>query len=161
MPPAQTPPDPGAFTDDPGSFFTSMAAGYTPDEAERERAFYAHLLAGVGAAVSCGAVLGAIAPVIVYAIAKRRGPFLLYHVNHSLLFQALLLAVYFGLAAFGTVLSLVGACFGWVVLLLLPPVWLVTIVYPIVVALAVKRGQWAEYPWLGKKVLRDWPAILK
>jgi uncharacterized Tic20 family protein len=136
-----------------------MAAGYVPDQEEREHAFYAHVFAALANILTCGMLLPVGAPLVALMMAKQKKPFLLFHVNQSLVFQAACCAAAFSLWMAVFVLSLV--CIGW---LLIPLPLLVTLagtVYPIVVGMAARNGEWKEYPVIGPKVLREWKPFVQ
>jgi len=142
-----------------GWFGQAKDAGYQPDEQEREHAFYAHLFAGLGGFFFCGTVFAVVAPLLVMAMTKERKPFMLYHLNQSVVFQTAFFVLNTAIAMIGGVLTLV--CIGYVILMILPITILIQAIYPIAIAFAAKRGEWIEYPAIGPKVLREWKPFFK
>jgi len=134
-------------------------SGYQPDQEELTQAFNAHLFGGLAAFIFCGLVFPIAAPLIVFATAKEKRPFMLYHVNQSLIFQGAFFAINAGIATVGGILTFL--CIGYFILLLLPITWLIAVIYPLVVGMGAKRGEWTEYPFIGQKLLREWKPLVK
>lgn len=130
-----------------------------PTEAEKEAAFHAHLLGGLGALVLCGMVFPVVLPLVPYSQANEKTPFMLYHVNQAVIFQAGAFVLNMALATVGGILALV--CVGYLLLMLIPIVWLISAIYPISIAFAARRGVWVEYPIIGRNVLDVWNPLFK
>lgn len=84
-----------------------------------------------------GILFSWIAPLIAYLVLKDRGPFIRQHTAAALNFQLTMLIGYL----IGGVLSLI--LIGYLVLL---AVWVLTIVFGIMAALAANRGEYYKYP---------------
>jgi uncharacterized Tic20 family protein len=140
-----------------GWFEQARAGGYQPSAQEMEHAFYAHLFAAIGAFLFCGTVFGAVAPLLVLAMAKDKGPFLLFHVNQAAIFQGVFFVINTAIGIVGGVLSIV--CIGYFILLLWPFTWLIATIYPLVLAFGAKGGTWVEYPIVGQKVRTEWKPL--
>lgn len=84
-----------------------------------------------------GIVIGFVAPLVGYFVLRDRGPFIKEHTRVALNFQLTVLIGYI----VGTVLSVVG-----IGVLLSLAVWVLSIVFSILAALAANRGQYYRYP---------------
>lgn len=142
-----TPPQP-----QPAPFATAKASGYQPTQEELDYAFWAHMWAGLANIICCGAIIPVAAPLLVLTQTKSRAPFLMYHVNQSVIFQVALFVINTAIAVFGGVLTIV--CIGYLILPLLLVTWIIGIAYPMFLAVASKRGEWVEYAWAGKTALQ-------
>jgi uncharacterized Tic20 family protein len=142
----------------PGWFGQVASSGYVPSDQEREYAFYAHLAAAILAFVSCSFVFPVVAPIVVYAVAKEKPPFLLFHVHQSLLFQAACSALQIVITTTGALSSFF--CVGWMLFLLGLVPWLGASIYAFVVGLWARNGEWRGYPFLTDKLLHTWKPFL-
>ncbi len=142
----------------PGWFENVRLSGYVPTEYEKEQAFYAHILAGAGAFFTCGLLPPFAWPLLIFALAKERGPFLVYHTNQATLFQVGLYALNIGISIVGAVLAVV--CIGYFLLMLIPIVALLAAIYPLILAFGAKNGEWNEYPIIGPKIRAEWKPLL-
>jgi uncharacterized Tic20 family protein len=142
----------------PGWFGTVAATGYQPFDRERELAFYAHLAAALLAIPSCSVVLPILAPIAVYALAKERTPFVVFHVHQSLIFQAACSAAQILITALGTLSTFF--CVGWALFLLGLVPWLGGAAYAIVVSLWARQGEWRGYAVITDKLLHQWKPFL-
>lgn len=137
----------------PGHPFASAKdAAYAPPPDEVHTAFLAHLFAAAAALCSGGLALGVLAPYLATTFTGNKGPFALYHVNQAAWLQIMVSLVTFTLGLGGVM-----CCPLWA---LIPISWLVLGVgLPVYVAFEANRGAWAEYPWIGARVLRTWRPI--
>ncbi len=160
-PPGQQPPPPQpGLPREPGIFGRAMTSGYQPSQDEAQAAFVTHVLAGSLAFISCG-FLGALGAVLGLLLAKERRPFLLYHVNQAIVLQLGVLGASIVLGIVNFVLSVLSAgCLGFLLMPLSLLVWLGGSILPVVVAFAVKEGQWKPYPLVGEKVLNEWKPLV-
>jgi uncharacterized membrane protein len=142
----------------PGWFENVRLNGYVPTDYEKDQAFYAHLFAALGAFFTCGLIPPFAWPMLVYAMAKEKPPFLVYHVNQAALFQVALYAVNLGLSVVGSILAIV--CIGYLILMLIPIVALLASIYPLILAFGAKNGEWNEYPIIGPKIRAEWKPVL-
>lgn len=153
VPPQPTPPGEAG----PGWFGQVAASGYQPSDQERELAFYVHLSAAMAAFVSCSLVLGLVPPLALYAHARQKPPFLQYHVQLAVLFQAACTAAQLVITLGSTMLGLLlGPYVG--ILGFLP--WLAASIYPFVVALWARGGEWKGYRWLDLQVRDVWRPLV-
>lgn len=145
----------------PAPFAQARAQGYVPDEEEKTHAFYAHLFAGIASFVTCGAFIPIAAAILPLVMTKGRGPFLLFHINQSAIFQTALIAGNMALSVVVTIVSIFTCGIGGILYILcaIPP--LVATIMPILVGLKVKEGEWAEYPMVGEKVLNARSPLIK
>jgi uncharacterized Tic20 family protein len=100
-----------------------------PDE-ERTWSLFAHL---------GGILLGFLAPLVIWLVFKGRGPFLEDQAKEALNFQIAVTLAYIASTILGVV------TFG--LLAFLPfVVWVLALVFAILAAVAVNKGQWYRYP---------------
>jgi len=141
------------------SFAEVQAQGYTPTPEECRMAFASHVL-GALPNLFCP-LLAAFAPLLIRARVKQKTPFILFHLNQAVIFQATLLAI---LVLTFLVVSLIGqiTCgFGYIlyVFCFLPP--LAGFVYPLMLAPSAKRGEWKAYEWIGEKIFKTRNPIIR
>jgi len=84
-----------------------------------------------------GIFTGFLGPLIIYLVNGEKDPFVRHHSAEALNFQITLLIAY--LVAGVLVLVLIG-------LLLLPVIWIASIVFMIQATIAANRGEWYRYP---------------
>lgn len=135
--------------------------GYQPDEEEATQAFNAHLFGALVALFCCGLLLPVAAPFIVFATAKEKRPFMLFHVNQSIMFQAVAVILILGIDIVSFILGSLTCGIGWILGIVHVVPWIAAVVYPLVVGMAAKRGEWAEYPVIGQKLMREWKPPIK
>jgi uncharacterized Tic20 family protein len=135
----------------PNPFATAKAAGYQPTPDELDKAFWAHMFAAGVNLICCGAIFPVVAPLLVLSMTKERGPFLMYHVNQSVIFQLALFVINTVILTASSILMLV--CIGYITFFLVLIPWAIGIIYPIIVGIAAKNGEWAEYPIAGAKTM--------
>ncbi len=121
-------------------------------EAEREHAFYAHLLGSCANLLSFGLLLPVVAPLAVLWLAPRRGMFLLFHLHQTVALQLSLFACNLLLFLVVSFITHMTCGIGGVLFVLcgIPPV--VGIVYPLTVGLAARKGEWKQFEWIGERV---------
>ncbi|MGB0678727.1 MAG: hypothetical protein ACPGUV_03600 [Polyangiales bacterium] len=150
------PPSGEAADRDSFPFWQARHSQYLPSPEECQLAASVHRWAAVADVISLGLLLPMLAPLVALqrGHGRTRGPFLLYHLNQSVLFQGMVFAVNLALALVFAVVTLLTCGVGAVlfILNLLPP--LVAAVYALVMARAARRGLWRTYPWVGAKVLQ-------
>jgi uncharacterized Tic20 family protein len=88
-------------------------------------------------AQALGIVTGFLGPLVIYLINGEKDPFVRHHAAEALNFQITLLIGY--VVAFVLSLILIG-------LLLLPILFVLGIVFPILAAVAANKGEWYRYP---------------
>lgn len=149
-------------TPDPATagWFAQAAAQWpAPNDEEKQNAFYTHLFAAGLNVLCCGfafPILGAFAPMM---MTKSRHPFLLFHINQSVMFQVVVFAIQMVLVVLGLLLSLL--CIGWLMYPINAIMWLLALIYPIIVGLKAKEGQWEKYAVIGDKVLAMKSPLIK
>jgi uncharacterized membrane protein len=143
-----TPPQP-----QPAPYATAKAQGYQPTQEELDYVMWAHLWAGLASILCCLVIpiIPVAAPLLVLTQTKNRGPFLMFHLNQSVIFQVALFVINTIISVVGGVLTIV--CIGYLLLPLLFVTWMIGMIYPIVIAFAAKRGEWVEYIWAGRTAL--------
>jgi uncharacterized Tic20 family protein len=144
-----------------GWYAQNAAAAGPLTEEDKQNAFYAHLFAALANWVTCGAAVPIAAPFIVVMMDKRKHPFTLFHVNQSLIFQAVLFGINAALAILFTILSVVTCGIGSFLFLLTGVIPIIAGIYPILVGLKAKEGQWESYPMIGEKVLAAQSPLIK
>lgn len=176
QPPMGGPPGPGGYPPPQGGyppaggygappgvapFASAKASGYVPTEDEKQAAFFAHLFAAIANFVTCGMLLPVAAPLIALAMVKQKGPFVLFHINQSFVFQAALFAINFGLGIVISIIAFFTCGIGGILYILnaIPPV--IGAVYALVVAMSAKNGEWSEYAVVGPKVLESQSPLFK
>ena len=135
----------------PAPYATAKASGYQPTQEELDYALWAHMWAGLANIICCGAIVPVAAPLLVLTQTKNRSPFLMFHVNQSVIFQVALFVINTIIAVFGGALTIV--CIGYLILPLLLVTWIIGIAYPMFLGIDAKRGEWVEYVWAGKTAL--------
>jgi len=103
-------------------------SGPTPTADDRTMALLAHLL---------GIVLGFIGPLIIWLVKKDQSPFVEDQSKEALNFQITLLIAY----AIGGVTTMV--CVGFIIL---PAVWLASLILSILAGVAANKGEAYRYP---------------
>ena len=78
-------------------------------------------------------------PLIGYLVLRDRGPFIRWHTAQALNFQLTVLIAY--------LVSGVLVLVFFIGLLLLAAVWIASIVFMIMAAIAANRGEYYQYPW--------------
>jgi len=131
-----------------------MDSGYQPDAEEMQQAFHAHLFAGLAAILFCGMIFPVGAPLLVMAMAKEKRPFMLYHINQAVIFQAAIFVFNSAMGIVGGILAIF--CVGYLLLALIPIAVLGGAIFAFVIGSGAKAGAWNEYPVVGQKVLREW-----
>ena len=129
-------------------------AGYLPTEDERDKAFWAHIFGAIADFLFASFLVPIAAPLIAMAMAKDKGPFLMFHVNQSFWFRVVISATQ--IAIF--ILGFPTCGFAWF-LLPIPP--LVGVVYSLIVGLAARNGEWREHVVIGEKVLNSPSPVFK
>jgi hypothetical protein len=81
---------------------------------------------------------GFIGPLIVYLVSKDKDPFSRHHAAEALNFSITLLIAY--VAAAVLIIVLIG-------IVLLPIIWIGSIVLHVMAAMAANRGEWYRYPF--------------
>ncbi|MBT1634198.1 DUF4870 domain-containing protein [Clavibacter tessellarius] len=84
-----------------------------------------------------GVLFGFLIPLIGYLVLRDRGPFIKEHTRHALNFHLTMLIAYVA----GLVLSVIG-----IGLLLVFAIWVVTIIFAIMAAVAANQGRPYKYP---------------
>ena len=135
------------------SLLRARNENYHPDEVEREYACLAHFLGALAALLSLGLFPPFLPPLITLWLNQRRGPFFLFHLNQTIVYQILAYGVYLVLVLIVTLVATatfgVGVVYYFFCLLVL----MGTTAYPIVVGLAARKGEWREFEWVGEYVL--------
>ncbi len=137
----------------PNPFMQAKNAGYAPDEHEREFASLAHILGALGALLSLGFFPTFVPPLLILIITKRRGPFLLFHLNQTVYYQAAAYAIYIGV--FLLITLVVSLTYGIAVFLyvLCGIALMFNIAYPLIIGVGASKGEWREYEWFGEHIL--------
>jgi uncharacterized Tic20 family protein len=144
----------------PGAFGRARDGGYRAPPDECDQAFFTHIGSAVASLLTCG-ILGVGGALVPYLMAKDRRPFMLFHVNQALAFQATSVVVLAVVGLIGAIVSAVFSCLGVLVYVAAPVPWAVSVIYPILIGLRARDGEWSEYPFLGRHVLRDWRPFFK
>jgi uncharacterized Tic20 family protein len=84
-----------------------------------------------------GIVTGFLGPLIIYLVNGEKDPFVRHHSAEALNFQITLFIAYMASAVL--ILVLIG-------LVLLPVIWIVSLVFMIQATIAANRGEWYRYP---------------
>ena len=126
IPPAAPPP--GGWPPPP----TGVAPGVAASQDDRTMA----IVAWIG-----GIFVSFLVPLVIYLIKKDQSKFVAFHAMQSMAFFGATLIAYF--IAGALTLVLVG-------FLLFPLIFILTLVYGILAALAANRGEWYEIPVVGK-----------
>src|SRR5688500_17494865 len=105
--------------------------GHVPNDEEKEKAFWGHILGGILDIVTGSMLLPIAAPVVISMMTKERGPFLMFHLNQSLWFRVAIC----GLQLVFLVIALV-TCGVGAVLMPIPP--LIGLIYSLIVGFAAK-----------------------
>jgi uncharacterized Tic20 family protein len=121
-----------AMTDTPPPLPPAAAYGGAPQPMSPQDEKLWATLTHVG-----GILFSWVAPLIAYLVLKDRGPFIRQHTAAALNFQLTMLIGYI----VGGVLSLI--LIGYLVLL---AVWVLTIIFGIMAAIAANSGQYYKYP---------------
>jgi uncharacterized Tic20 family protein len=95
---------------------------------DRSLATFVHVLA---------IFFGFLGPLIVYLVSRDRDPFVRHHASEALNFSITLLIGY--VVCFVLVFVLIG-------FLLLPVLWITSVVLHVMAAMAANRGEWYRYP---------------
>lgn len=112
----------------------AVAAGAGSASSERTSAVLAQAL-GVGGFLFPG--FGWIGPLVMYLIAKPEDTYAKHHAAESLNFQLTMTIAY--VVSFVLMFVLIGFLTGLVV-------WILSLVFPIIAAVAASRGEWYRYP---------------
>jgi hypothetical protein len=144
----------------PGSFGRVHDGGYRAAPNECDQAFYVHIGGAAASALTCG-VLGVGGALVPYLMAKERRPFMLFHLNQAIAFQAASVGALALIMLAGTIVAMVFSCLGFLVYVVAPIPWAVSVIYPVLVGLRARDGLWSLYPVVGRHVLRDWRPFLK
>ena len=88
-------------------------------------------------AQALGIVTGFLGPLVIYLVNGEKDPFVRHHAAEALNFQITLILAY--VVAFVLSFILIG-------LLVLPVLFVLGIVFPILAAVAANRGEWYRYP---------------
>ncbi len=143
---------PGAPGSAPPGYFAQAAARWPPpSEEDKQHAFFAHLFCALLNLFCCGFIFPFAGALIPLGMTKTKHPFLMFHINQSVLFQG-------GLYLINIVLYVAGAigniCLvGWLLYPFNAILVLLAAVYPIIIGLKAKDGEWAKYAVVGDKVL--------
>ena len=92
---------------------------------------------------------GALIPL---AMNKSKHPFVMFHINQSLIFQTILYVVNIALYILGVIGNF--CLVGWLLYPLNAIIVLVAVIYPIIVGLKAKDGHWEKYAVIGDKVMQ-------
>jgi uncharacterized membrane protein len=132
-------------------FASAKIGGYVPSEEEKKHAFYAHLFGSLSVLVAASSGLHLLGPLIPMIMRQERTPFVMFHINQSFWFQAVLFALNVIVGVLAVILMFF--CIGWLLFPINGLLVLTAIIYPIFIGLRAKDGEWAEYPVVGEKVL--------
>ena len=122
-----------------------------PSDEDKQHAFFAHLFCVLLNVFCCGLFFPFLGALIPLAMTKTKHPFVMFHINQSLLFQAAIYLVNVVLYILGAIGNL--CLVGWLLYPLNAILVLIAIIYPIIVGLKAKDGQWEKYAVIGDKVL--------
>jgi uncharacterized Tic20 family protein len=103
-------------------------------------AMIAHLS---GVILSC---LGWLAALVVYATRKNSSPFVRHHASEALNFQLTLLIPYAVMWIVYIVMGVYLPAESWIGSVLVAVVWVASIVFGVLAALAANKGSWYRYP---------------
>lgn len=145
----------------PAPFRTAMdaaiAAGTVQSAEDRQHAALAHLLGAIVGLMTAGVLFPVAAPTLVLVLHSNRNPFVLFHVNQAAWFQGLVSTIQLVSTIGFFILYFVTCGMGVFLLIPLIPIflvgWLLSVVYPAIVAYQAYQGQWGMYPYLGRWVL--------
>lgn len=142
----------------PGPFRQAMQSGAQPSDEDCRYALYAHLLGAIVGLFTTGVIFPAMAPTFVLLFQTSRHPFLLFHINQTMWFQAIISLALAGMWIVFMIIYFLSCGIGG--LLLLPVflvvhlvLWLLSVVLPLVTMLGARRGEWSRYPFIGDMVL--------
>jgi uncharacterized membrane protein len=135
----------------PGYFAQAAAQWPAPSDEDKQHAFFAHLFCALLNICCCGFLFPFLGALVPLAMTKSKHPFVMFHINQSLFFQASLYALNILLYIAGAIGNM--CLIGWLLLPLNAIVVLLGAIYPILVGLKAKEGQWEKYAVIGDKVL--------
>jgi uncharacterized Tic20 family protein len=124
------PPAPGPAPCQTPGLVPPVAQGYIVTDVDRTMAMLIHL----------GLILAAVMSLIIWLMKREKSPFIEHHGKQALgFFIGILIAA-------AITVPLMFVCVGFV---LLPALFVLQIVFPILAALAANRGEWYRYPLVG------------
>jgi len=115
------------------------------------------MFAFIACLVTAGLLIPIAAPLGAWLLAKDKGPFVSFHLHQAMAFQAAGFLVNFVAGIIISIIALftcgIGGFLGVINIAIWMALWMALWIYPIMVGLSAKNGEWKEYAMVGAKVM--------
>lgn len=133
-------------------YWTVAQTAGPPSEDDKEKAFYAHLFPAIASLLCLGAAIHIALPLIARQMTPSKHPFLLFHVNQSLMFHGGLFVANIVLGIIFYIVAIVTCGVGGFLFLINLSIPFVSCFYGLYLAFRAKDGAWDQYLLAGSKV---------